>query len=125
MRLPWSVSFQAFTSGNASRGERIVAKNEGIGVPFSPVLNVRYTSAGESPNLKFPVVKSRGRIGTSQSSNSAPADGPSPLPALPWQAQHCRTRYTSLPSRMSAAGTLWAEGKGGVGISIDADTFSV
>src|SRR3972149_6351077 len=56
----------------------------GIGVPVSPVANLVYMSSGLLPPLKTPFVKSLTFIGRPQSSTCSWAEGPSPVPSLPW-----------------------------------------
>src|ERR1044071_4855430 len=59
--------------------------NEGMGVPFNPVLIVRKISSRVDPPLKVHgCERSAGRIGRPSSSVSVADEGPSARPRLPW-----------------------------------------
>ena len=61
------------------------SKNDGIGVPFNPVLIVRKMSSRDDPPRKVQrCARSAARIGWPQSSFRVGAEGPSPRPSVPW-----------------------------------------
>ena len=59
--------------------------NDGIGVPFIPVVIVRKMSSRDDPPRKVQLcVRFAARIGCPKSSVSVGAEGPSPRPRSPW-----------------------------------------
>src|SRR5882762_5838201 len=103
------------TRSQASPGLRSSAK-EGIGVPSSPVMKIRYRSRLVTPHLKRePVEKLYGGIGFSLLSVSVLADWPSPCPAGPWHFQHSIFWKRPLPRRMLS---MVAAGSGGIAIGV-------
>src|SRR5829696_7667285 len=59
--------------------------NDGIGVPFNPVLIARKISSRDDPPRNVQLwVRSAARIEWPQSSVRVGADGPSPRPSVPW-----------------------------------------
>src|SRR4029077_3715950 len=103
------------TRSQASAGRMSSAK-DGMGVPSSPVMKMRYRSWLVTPHLKRePVEKLYGGIGFSLLSVSVLADGPSPCPAGPWHFQHSIFWNSSRPCRMLA---IVAEGSDGIVIGV-------
>ena len=61
------------------------SRNDGMGVPLSPVLIVLKISSRDEPPRKVQLcARSAGRIGCPQSSIRVGAEGPSPRPSVPW-----------------------------------------
>src|SRR2546421_490641 len=92
-----------WTRCHASSGGTVSA-NEGIGVPFRPVRNVRYRSLSLEPHLRCGLeVKSNGVMWNPQSSKSVGTDDPSPLPVCPWQLKQACAFQICCPFLREAA----------------------
>src|SRR3954447_10241935 len=79
------------------------SRNEGIGVPFNPVLMARKMSSRlEPPRNAQLCVRFAARIGFPQSSIKVGAEGPSPRPSVPWHRRQPFSSYNFFPSAIDS-----------------------
>src|SRR3954463_8650377 len=79
------------------------SRNDGIGVPFSPMLIVLKMSSRDEPPRNVQLwARSAGRIGWPQSSFNVGADGPSPRPSVPWHFTQPVSTYSFFPCSMDS-----------------------
>src|ERR1041384_4217306 len=100
-----SVIAHRWSGGKASA-------NDGMGVPFNPVLIVLKMSSRVGPPLKVQgCERSAGRIGRPSSSVNVADDGPSARPRLPWHLTQPLSTWSFFPISTDALLVLGALGR--------------